>query len=180
MLLIRWAAQLGRRFVDAYSRRKVICRNNRMPERLTSERRSWNMAQIRSRDTKPELTVRRLLHRAGYRFRLRGRVLPGKPDVVLPRWKTVVFVHGCFWHQHARCIDCSKPATNSSYWLPKLARNVIRDRAVKRQLRRAGWKVAVVWECECKDPKRIVRRVDQATGRRQRTSPTLVTRRRER
>lgn len=143
-----------------------VVQHFRMPERLTAKRRSWNMAQIRSKDTKPEVAVRSLLHRAGYRFRCGTHGLPGKPDVVLPRWKTAVFVHGCFWHQHRGCIDCSRPATNSSYWLPKLARNVSRDRSVKRALRRAGWHVVVVWECECKNSEAVLRRVDEAAGRR--------------
>ena len=136
-----------------------------MPERLSPRHRSWNMAQIRSKDTKPEVAVRSLLHRAGYRFRRTTYGLAGKPDVVLPRWKTAVFVHGCFWHQHHGCIDCSRPTTNSAYWLPKLARNVTRDRHVRRALRRAGWKVVVVWECECKNSELILNRVDQAAGR---------------
>lgn len=136
-----------------------------MPERLSPKRRSWNMAQIRSENTKPEVAVRRLLHRAGYRYRRGRSELPGRPDIVLTRWKTIVFVHGCFWHQHRGCIDCSRPATNSSYWLPKLARNVSRDRAVRRALRRAGWRVVVVWECECKDLEAVLRRVDDAAGR---------------
>jgi DNA mismatch endonuclease (patch repair protein) len=136
-----------------------------VPERLNRKQRSWNMARIRSHNTKPEIAVRRVLHRAGYRFRYSARRLPGNPDVVLPRWKTVVFVHGCFWHQHRGCIDCSKPATNTNYWLPKLARNVDRDRTVTRLLRRAGWEVVVVWECESKDSDAILSRVARAARR---------------
>jgi DNA mismatch endonuclease (patch repair protein) len=116
-----------------------------MVDKLASHRRSWNMSRIRSRDTAPELAVRRLVHRLGFRFRLHNRRLPGKPDLVLARHRTVVLVHGCFWHQHEGCIDCSKPGTNQSYWAPKLARNVERDAVNQSQLISDGWKVITVW-----------------------------------
>lgn len=119
-----------------------------MVDKLASQRRSWNMSRIRSRDTVPELAVRRLVHRLGFRFRLHNRRLPGKPDVVLPRHRTVILVHGCFWHQHEGCIDCSKPGTNKSYWAQKLARNVERDAINQSQLISDGWKIITVWECE--------------------------------
>lgn len=127
-----------------------------MPDKLSPERRSWNMSRIRSRDTTPELVVRRLLHRLGFRFRLHNAKLPGKPDLVLSRHRTTIFIHGCFWHQHEGCIDCSKPATNSGYWAPKLRRNVERDAHTQSLLKIAGWKVIVIWECGLGRPKEFI------------------------
>lgn len=112
--------------------------------------RSANMKAVRSEETRPELTVRRLLFAAGLRYRLHVKELPGKPDVVLPKWKTVVFVNGCFWHVHQGCPRAVKPASNSEYWLPKLARNQERDRREHEALLAAGWRVLVVWECACR------------------------------
>ena len=108
------------------------------------------MAAVASRDTSPELFVRRLIHAMGYRFRLHRSDLPGKPDIVLPRLRTVIFVHGCFWHRHACSAGRSMPATNPEYWLAKFERNTRRDRAVSRRLRAEGWSVVVVWECQTK------------------------------
>jgi DNA mismatch endonuclease (patch repair protein) len=107
------------------------------------------MAAVRSRDTTPELAVRRLLHRLGYRFRLHRGDLPGAPDIVLPAHSAVIFVHGCFWHQHS-CRHGRRPlpVNNGDYWERKLARNVLRDRRVRRQLRELGWRVQIVWECQ--------------------------------
>jgi DNA mismatch endonuclease (patch repair protein) len=123
-----------------------------MVDLLNRSRRSWNMSRIRSCDTRPEKAVRSLLHALGFRFRLHRRDLPGRPDIVLPRYQSVIFVHGCFWHQHAGCIDCSRPASNSDYWLSKLARNVERDREHIAKLTARGWNVIVVWECETAKP----------------------------
>lgn len=124
-----------------------------MADTLTPARRSWNMAQVRARDTAPEMTVRRLAHALGYRFRLHRRDLPGKPDLVFPRWRLAMFVHGCFWHSHqdARCADARKPKSNRDYWLPKLEGNRARDARNAAALERLGWRVAVVWECESRD-----------------------------
>ncbi len=113
------------------------------------------MAAIRSRDTKPEKAVRSALHRAGFRFRVISKVLPGKPDLVLPRWRAVVFVNGCFWHQHAGCRDARIPASNVAFWKHKLHENVRRDRRVRSVLRRAGWGIFVIWECEVHRPARL-------------------------
>lgn len=107
------------------------------------------MRAIRSCDTKPELVVRRLLFAAGFRYRLHDAKLPGKPDIVLRKWKTAVFVNGCFWHQHEGCPRASIPSSNNEYWLPKLARNKARDREEQAALMAAGWRVLVVWECAC-------------------------------
>ena len=108
--------------------------------------RSRNMAAIRSKDTKPEQEVRRALHAAGYRFRLRPRKLPGRADVVLPRYRQVVFVHGCFWHGH-NCRIAHTPKTNIAYWSAKIERNVDRDAKNQASLERDGWEVATIWEC---------------------------------
>ena len=119
-----------------------------MTDRLSRERRSWNMSRIRSRDTQPEKQVRSALHRAGYRFRLRSKKLPGSPDVVLPKYHTAVFVHGCFWHRHPGCRFSTTPATNESFWKKKFDANRDRDKRNKRALRMMGWRVFVIWECQ--------------------------------
>lgn len=121
-----------------------------MVDHLTKEKRSWNMSRIRSKDTKPEMIVRSLLHRMGYRFRLHRKDLPGKPDIVLPKYKTVIFVHGCFWHRHKKCNSAKLPSSNKSYWIPKLNRNIERDKKNKDELRELGWKIIIIWECEIK------------------------------
>ena len=119
-------------------------------DKLTPERRSANMSRIRSRDTSPEMIVRRLVHRMGYRYRLHVASLAGKPDIVFPRLKKIIEVRGCFWHQHAGCIDSHIPKSRRQYWEPKLERNRCRDQVNGLELRRLGWKVCVVWECETK------------------------------
>ncbi len=118
-------------------------------DRLSPERRSWLMSRIKGANTKPEIGVRSLLHRIGYRFRLHRRDLPGTPDIVLPGRKAVVFVHGCFWHGHA-CKRAKMPKTREDYWAEKIDGNRRRDARKRRQLRALGWKVVVVWECETK------------------------------
>ena len=120
-------------------------------DRISKERRSWNMSRIRSRDTKPELLVRSLLHRNGFRFRLHRRDLPGTPDIVLPKYKTVILVHGCFWHQHPGCRRAKRPQTRAEFWRVKLDANITRDAAASAALERAGWRTLVIWECEIGD-----------------------------
>jgi DNA mismatch endonuclease, patch repair protein len=119
-----------------------------MTDSLTPEQRRYTMSRVRHADTKPELVVRSALHRMGYRFTLHRRDLPGKPDIVLPRHRAVIFVHGCFWHRHASCERASMPKTNPAYWRAKFHRNVERDERVRARLIQEGWKVIVVWECE--------------------------------
>ena len=121
-----------------------------MADTVPSKRRSEIMSGIRSKGMKPEMTVRRLLHSMGYRYRLHGRELPGKPDLVFPARRKVIFVHGCFWHQHADpgCRIVRRPKSNREYWLPKLERNVARDAENRARLEELGWEVLVIWECE--------------------------------
>lgn len=119
-----------------------------MVDRLTPAQRSERMSRIRSSNTKPEIYLRKALHRLGFRFRLHGRKLPGKPDIILPKYKAVVFVHGCFWHRHAGCKVSTIPKSNTEFWLAKFSRNVERDTAVSQTLRDEGWRVFVMWECE--------------------------------
>ncbi|MCZ8150089.1 MAG: very short patch repair endonuclease [Roseomonas sp.] len=131
-----------------------------MTDTLTPEARSALMARIVGRNTRPELAVRRLLHAMGYRFRTNRRDLPGTPDVVLPGRRKVVFVHGCFWHGgHAGCGRARVPQANRAYWVAKIERNRRRDAAQVRALRRQGWSVAVVWECQIRDTARLARRL---------------------
>ncbi|MGP9656981.1 very short patch repair endonuclease [Halomonas sp. AOP31-B1-25] len=117
----------------------------------TPEQRSRTMRAVRSRDTKPELTVRRFLHAAGLRYILHDRRLPGSPDLVFPKYRTVVFVHGCFWHQHANCPAASRPRSNTEYWSRKLTSNVERDARNRVALEASGWTVLVIWECEIRE-----------------------------
>jgi len=130
-----------------------------MTDTLSKEQRSIVMSRIRSRDTKPEKIVRSLLHVMGYRFRLYRTDLPGKPDIVLPKFRTVIFVHGCFWHQHKGCDRASLPKSNKRYWTPKLKRNVGRFYEVRNEYKKMGWRVIVFWECETKNDGKLVKRL---------------------
>lgn len=119
-----------------------------MSEVLTKEQRHLNMSHIHGKDTKPEEIVRRYLFSRGYRYRKNDSRYPGKPDMVLPKYHTVIFVHGCFWHRHPGCRYATNPATNREFWQKKFSQNVARDRKVQEQLKADGWNVIVVWECE--------------------------------
>ncbi|MEO1039651.1 MAG: DNA mismatch endonuclease Vsr [Pseudomonadota bacterium] len=121
-----------------------------MVDRLTPERRSRLMSRVRSKDTSPELRVRRIAHALGYRFRLHRRDLPGKPDLVFPRLKKTVFVHGCFWHRHPGCRKATMPKSRTEFWQEKFDRNVARDERALEELKVLGWRVLVIWECETK------------------------------
>ena len=123
-----------------------------MSDVLTAAQRQRCMAAIRSKDTKPELVVRSVAHRLGYRFRLHRADLPGTPDLVFPSLSKIVEVYGCFWHQHPRCRYASRPKTRQEFWDTKLRCNRERDHWNRRQLRRLGWEVLVIWECQTKDP----------------------------
>ena len=121
-----------------------------MADTITRERRSWNMSRIKGRDTGPELRLRSLLHRAGFRFRLHAKELPGKPDIVLPKYRAAIFVHGCFWHRHEGCRNATMPSTRTEFWKSKFDTNVGRDERNQAALKAAGWTVFTVWECELK------------------------------
>ena|SRR3972149_5093325 len=118
---------------------------------LSKETRSWNMSRIRAKNTKPELIVRSILHKAGYRFSLHVSALPGSPDIALRKHKTVIFVHGCFWHRHPECKYAYTPKSRQKFWQNKFKQNVERHEKVVKELRNLGWKVGVVWECEISD-----------------------------
>ena len=117
---------------------------------LSREKRSWNMSRIRSKDTGPEKVVRSLLHRLGYRFRLHDNALPGRPDIVLAKYRTAIFVHGCFWHRHLGCRYAYSPKSRCDFWLGKFEKNVQNDQHNIHQLIKLGWRVEVIWECQTK------------------------------
>ena len=126
---------------------------------FSKEERREIMRRVHSTDTSAERTIRSLLHAMGFRFRLHRNDLPGKPDVVLPKYRSVVFVHGCFWHRHPGCVRASTPAENREYWLPKFERTIARDQRTISKLRERGWNVVIVWECELKDADALRRRL---------------------
>ncbi|WP_335338279.1 very short patch repair endonuclease [Pseudohongiella spirulinae] len=127
---------------------------------LTPEKRSWNMSRIKAKNTSPERRLRTLLHRSGFRFRLHAHDLPGKPDIVLPKYRTVIFVNGCFWHRHEGCPFAYIPKSRTEFWLPKFQKTIERDLQKSRELECAGWNVIVAWECEIKSaPEQTLARV---------------------
>jgi DNA mismatch endonuclease (patch repair protein) len=134
-------------------------------DRLTKDARSALMKKVRARDTKPELQVRRLAHKLGLRFRIQRSDIAGKPDLVLPKYRIAMFVHGCFWHRHPGCLRASTPSTNTDHWLRKFERNTARDAVVATSLRQEGWKQVIIWECELKDLNAVERRILEAVGR---------------
>lgn len=139
-------------------------------DKVSAKKRSSKMAAVRSKDTLPEKIVRQSTHRLGYRYRLHCNRLPGNPDLVFPRLRAVIFIHGCFWHQHLQCRRGRLPKSNLDYWRPKLARNVERDITAVSALRSDGWRVMVVWECETKDLKSLKHRLMHFLGPRSATS----------
>jgi DNA mismatch endonuclease (patch repair protein) len=132
-------------------------------DRITKTQRSWNMSRIRGANTAPEILVRSLLHRLGYRFRIHDPTLPGKPDIVLPKHRAVVLVHGCFWHRHG-CKSTATPKSNVSFWQAKFKQNVARDTAVRRQLRNAGWRVLTIWACRVNDEEKLEKQLKRFLG----------------
>jgi len=127
----------------------------------TEEKRSDVMSKIRSKDTKPEIIVRKMLFAQGYRYRLHEKNLPGKPDIVMPKYNAVIFVHGCFWHLHQGCRDGTIPKTRTEYWKDKLFRNRERDKKHRRKLRKLGWRVLRLWECEVeKNPDKVMKKIN--------------------
>lgn len=121
-----------------------------MSDKLTPEKRSWNMSRIKGKDTKIEVEVRKYLFSKGYRFRKNDKRYPGKPDIVLPKYHVAIFVHGCFRHRHEGCKDATTPKTRTEFWLEKFDKNVKNDQIKQEKLRELGWKVIVIWECEIK------------------------------
>jgi DNA mismatch endonuclease, patch repair protein len=115
--------------------------------------RSYNMSRIRSKDTKPELLVRKTLHAQGFRYTLHDKKLPGKPDIVLPKYKTVIFIHGCFWHGHDNCKYFKVPKTRTEWWINKIGRNKLNDEKAIKTLKKEGWKIITIWECALKPAK---------------------------
>ena len=126
-----------------------------MADHLTVEARSRNMAQVKDRNTKPEMLVRRLLHGMGYRFRLHRKDLPGKPDIVLPKHRKIIFINGCFWHGHPGCKRATRPANNREFWDNKIDGNITRDARNTEALTAAGWEVLIVWECQIRDQEQL-------------------------
>lgn len=146
-----------------------------MADVLTPSQRSYCMSQIQGKDTRPELAVRSLLHRMGYRFRLHRKDLPGKPDIVLPRFRSVVFVHGCYWHRHKGCKYAYVPKTRRSFWKSKFKENVNRDSRTRKQLHGLGWKVLVLWECEIRDIANLQEHLDSFLSKKEIKDETVHT-----
>lgn len=121
-----------------------------MSDKLTPEKRSWNMSRIKGKDTRIEVKVRKYLFSKGYRFRKNDKRYSGKSDIVLPKYHVAIFVHGCFWHRHEGCKDATTPKTRTEFWLEKFDKNVKNDQIKQEKLRELGWKVIVIWECEIK------------------------------
>jgi DNA mismatch endonuclease (patch repair protein) len=121
-----------------------------MADVLTAAQRRYNMQQIKSRNTKPELLVRKFLFAQGYRYKLHDKKLPGKPDIILPKYHTLIFIHGCFWHGHSNCKFYKVPQTRTEWWLNKINRNKANDAKAVRALKKDGWKVIIIWECKLK------------------------------
>ena len=119
-----------------------------MADRITREQRSANMRAVKSKNTAPEILARKAAHRLGFRFRVHGSQLPGRPDIVLPKHRTVIFVHGCFWHAHNGCRKSSLPKSNVAFWKEKIERNRLRDRRTYASLKKLGWRVVILWQCE--------------------------------
>jgi len=135
-----------------------------MIDTLSKEERSERMAKIRSRDTKPELQVRKIIHGMGYRYRLHRRDLPGTPDIVFPSRKKVVFIHGCFWHRHTNCKIGHIPKTKQEFWIHKLEENAKRDQINIKKLKSLGWESLVIWECQIKHTDQIIEKIRQFLG----------------
>lgn len=130
-----------------------------MADIVSRSKRKEMMSSVKQRHTKPEITVRKLLHRLGYRFRLHDKKLPGTPDIVLPKYKSVIFVHGCFWHQHENCRKARRPTSNVEFWNEKLDKNIERDSRKESELKNTGWKVLTIWDCEIKYEETLIGKI---------------------
>lgn len=122
---------------------------------LTKEKRSWNMSLIKAKNTVPEIIIQDIVRKLGLKFAVHNPILPGKPDIVLKEYKIAVFLNGCFWHQHLNCRRANIPKSNKKYWIPKLERNVKRDRMNQKELKKKGWHSIILWECQTKDPENL-------------------------
>lgn len=156
----------------------TLCRRNPvdlrapMTDTLTRKQRSLLMAKVRSTNTQPEWVLRSALHRLGFRYRLHAKDLPGRPDLVFPRYRVAIFIHGCFWHRHPGCKDASSPKTNQLFWERKFCDNIRRDREVAEALTKEGWEVVVVWECELlQDTLPTIERVREILAKRRPPAP---------
>ncbi len=130
-------------------------------DNLSKSKRSWNMSRIKSSNTSPEIIVRKLLHKLGYRFRLHRKDLPGKPDIVLSKYKTVIEVRGCYWHRHNGCPDATTPKSNTEFWVKKFAGTVKRDKLNLKKITELGWNVIVVWQCETKELSLLTKKIEK-------------------
>lgn len=135
-----------------------------MADKRYPEPRSDLMRKVKAKDTKPEMAVRRIAHRLGYRYRLHVKELPGSPDLVFPSRRKVIFVHGCFWHRHKGCRRASTPSTNVEFWAAKFERNAARDADNERLLNRAGWESLTIWECEVRDMSKVEQKISEFLG----------------
>lgn len=131
-----------------------------MTDHVDSSKRSLIMSAVHSKDTKPEMAVRKAVHALGYRYRLHAANLPGKPDLVFPSRGKVIFVHGCFWHRHSKCKYATMPKTRPEFWQDKFSANMTRDRRTRRELKQLGWEVLTVWQCELKKPEKLTERLN--------------------
>ncbi|MBS0606342.1 MAG: DNA mismatch endonuclease Vsr [Verrucomicrobia bacterium] len=128
-------------------------------DNLTIEKRSWNMSRIRGRNTKPEIRVRSLLHRMGFRFRLKNDKLPGKPDIILSKYKTTIFIHGCFWHRHMNCKNNYTPKSRTDFWMNKFNANIKRDKQISENISNIGWNQLIIWECETNNEEQLTKKI---------------------
>lgn len=132
-----------------------------MGDVFSAEKRSWIMSRVKARDTEPELIVRSMIHRMGFRFRINREDLPGKPDIVLPRHRKVIFIHGCFWHGHPGCSRSKRPLTNREFWDKKIDGNIERDKRAQRELLSMGWRVLTVWQCQTRDRDKLLSELEE-------------------
>ena len=131
-----------------------------MADFMTGTQRSRAMSKVRSKNTKPEITIRSGLHRRGFRFRVNDKNLPGKPDIILRKYSALIFIHGCFWHHHLNCPKSKMPQTRKEFWENKIGNNIIRDRKNITKLRSMGWRIAIVWECAVKKEENLVQTLE--------------------
>lgn len=130
-----------------------------MADTVSKSVRSRIMSSVKQRHTKPEMIVRSLLHQLGFRFRLHREDLPGSPDIVLPKFRTAIFVHGCFWHQHKNCSKSRRPSSNQDYWNTKLDENISRDKRKEKELSKLGWRVVTIWQCEIRNLETLTKKL---------------------